>query len=202
MERRWAEVQVEVAESEEVRGGGAEERRREAGEEERVGETMPWPVGIIFDVSDQFTAPVDPAHSGYVSGKLSVRTAAHEEVQGSTSSLRLIPFFLGTTSLCLTTSSISVRHQTWCLLCVRYIGTRSRHIPSSSTTQRRDPEKLECSEGLALRCVVGHLTNHIDTNDDAYREEEPSISSFARRTNAHRPALNRAAREASEAWLD
>ena len=41
MERRWVEVQVEVAETEEVRGGGAEERRREAGEEERAGEIMP-----------------------------------------------------------------------------------------------------------------------------------------------------------------
>ena len=69
MERRFMEVQVEVAETEEVRGGGAEERRREAGEEERVGEIMPWPVGMIFDVSDHFATPVDPAQFGYVSGK-------------------------------------------------------------------------------------------------------------------------------------
>ena len=86
----------------------------------------------------------------------------------------------------------------WCLLCARYVGTRVRHIPSRLQHNKDVVQRpLECSKGLALRCVAGHATDHIGTNDEACRAEEPSISSFAKPTNAHRPALNIAAREPS-----
>ena len=127
-----------------------------------------------------------------------MRTAALEEVQGSTSYLRLIPFFFlnynkmfdDIIHVCAAPDMVS-------FVCPICWYTRAAHSLTSTTQQRQEPETLECSEGMALWCVAGLAPNHIGTNDEACRGEEPSISSSARPTNAHRPALNRAAREAS-----